>query len=171
MTNQSITKDNNLKNLYDKDFYQWIKKTSKLMQERKFQSIDWENVIDEIEGLGREEERDIENNLMLLLTELLKYKYYQSNLSGMELSKIRKYQINIIDIIEFSPSLIEYLEEIFDEYYQLARELAKIATDLPMETFPMNPLMSAKTILTDNHNLDEHWKIDDLFIKNKIKND
>ena len=171
MTNQSITNqdsnktlDNNLKKLYDKDFYQWIQKTSQLIREGKFQSIDWESVIEEIEGLAIEEKTNIENNLIALLRELLKYKYYQRNLSGMELSRIYDYQDTIISIIDFSPSLMEYLEEIFDENYQLAREFAEAETDLPLETFPIIPPMSAKTILHKNHDPKHDWKVEDLFI-------
>ncbi len=162
-TNNISDIDSNLKHLYDKDFYQWIKKTSQLMQEGKFQSIDWENVIDEIEGLAIEEKTNIRNNLRVLLTELLKYKYYQSDLSGIELSRIINYQRNIIAILEDSPSLIEYLEEKFDQYYQLAREFAEIETELPIDTFPTIPPFSVETILTENHDPNKILELEDLF--------
>ncbi len=164
MTSQPITKDNHLKNLYEKDYYQWIHATINLLKEGKLEQLDRENLIEEIGDIAFKEEETIDINLRALLTELLKYKYYQSDLSGMELSKIYDYQNNIIDIIDFSPSLMEYLEEIFEENYQLAREFATIETDLPLDTFPIIAPMSATTILTENHNPNKPWNIEDLFI-------
>ena len=142
------------------------------MREGKFQSIDWESVIEEIEGLAIEEKTNIEINLRVLLTELLKYKYYQSDLSGVEFSlakplpqeKIRSYQRNILAILKDSPSLIEYLEEKFDKYYQFAREFAELETELPMDTFPIIPPFTFETILIEEYDSNGWWSIDHLFI-------
>ena len=164
-TNQISDIDNNLKNLYEKDYYQWIHTTIKLLKEGKLEQLDRENLIEEIEDIGIREKEELDNNLRVLITELLKYKYYSSNLSGIELSKISTYQRNIIRTLEDSPSLMEYLEEIFDENYQLAREYAAVETDSPLETFPIKSPLSAKTILQRNRKGHEILKIiEDIFI-------
>ena len=34
--------------LYDQDFYLWIQTTAKLLKERSFDDVDWENLIEEL---------------------------------------------------------------------------------------------------------------------------
>ncbi len=164
-TNKISDIDSNLKNLYEKDYYKWIHATINLLKEGKLEQLDRENLIEEIGDIGIREKEELDNNLRILITELLKYKYYSKDLSGMELSKISTYQRNIIRTLEDSPSLMEYLEEIFEENYQLAREYAAVETDSPLETFPIKSQFSAKKILQRNRKGHEILKIiEDMFI-------
>jgi Domain of unknown function DUF29 len=60
--------------LYDTDFYTWTAQTVYLLKERRFFELDLENLIEEIEDLGRSECRALGSRLVLL-THLLKVKY------------------------------------------------------------------------------------------------
>ncbi len=44
----------NLKNLYDIDDAQWLEETIKLLKNKEFNQLDWDNLIEELEDLGRE---------------------------------------------------------------------------------------------------------------------
>jgi hypothetical protein len=44
-------------NVYDQDFYRWALQQSQLLRERQFDQVDWQNVIEEIEDLGRSQYR------------------------------------------------------------------------------------------------------------------
>ena len=43
----------NLKELYEKDFYQWITENIELLKNKEFDLVDWENLLEEIEDMGR----------------------------------------------------------------------------------------------------------------------
>jgi Domain of unknown function DUF29 len=45
--------------LYDQDFYLWIQRTAKLLKERSFDEVDWENLIEEIESMGRSQKKKL----------------------------------------------------------------------------------------------------------------
>jgi len=42
----------NLKELYKKDFYLWVQENLKLLKEKKYDLVDWENLLEEIRWLG-----------------------------------------------------------------------------------------------------------------------
>ncbi len=41
--------------LYDRDFHEWIATTAKLLRDRAFEDLDLDNLIEEIEAMGRKE--------------------------------------------------------------------------------------------------------------------
>jgi len=43
----------NLKELYEKDFYQWITENLELLKNKEFDLVDWENLLEEIKDIGR----------------------------------------------------------------------------------------------------------------------
>ena len=43
----------NLKELYEKDFYLWVQENLRLLKNKEFHLVDWENLLEEIEGIGR----------------------------------------------------------------------------------------------------------------------
>ncbi len=58
--------------LDDQDFYLWIETTAKQLKEGRFSEVDLENIIEEIESIGRSEKHALESNLVVLLMHLLK---------------------------------------------------------------------------------------------------
>jgi hypothetical protein len=46
-------KAQSLKELYEKDFYLWVQENLKLLKNREFHLVDWENLLEEIEDMGR----------------------------------------------------------------------------------------------------------------------
>ncbi|MFM7372971.1 MAG: DUF29 domain-containing protein, partial [Sphaerospermopsis kisseleviana] len=75
-------------NLYNEDFYLWIETTAKQLKNGNFAEIDLENLIEEIESMGRSEKRALKSNLLILLMHLLKYKYQPDKRSNSWLSTI-----------------------------------------------------------------------------------
>ena len=41
--------------LYEQDFYAWTQATAKALKAKNFDAVDWDNLIEEVEGLGRQE--------------------------------------------------------------------------------------------------------------------
>jgi hypothetical protein len=50
-------------------YNQWLKETVKQLRERNFEQVDWDNLIEEIESMGKSDRRA----LMSLLTRLIPF--------------------------------------------------------------------------------------------------
>ncbi len=133
--------------LYDKDYYLWLEETVQLLREGQFTKLDINNLIEEIEDMGRSEKKAVKSNLKILLCHLLKYKYQPEKRSKSWLSTIFEHRDRLEDDFAESPSLKRYFEEVFESCYQKARKQASIETGLPLETFPINYPFTSQQIL------------------------
>lgn len=127
------------KSLYDQDFQQWIEQTVQQLRDRSYGSVDWENVIEELDTLGRSERREVGSRLTLILIHLLKWQYQpeQRVYSGhIWMSTIDEQRDELQAILADSPSLKSYLLEVFAEKYATARRRAARQTGLAIATFP-----------------------------------
>ena len=61
--------------LYDKDFWSWTQEQAGALRRRDVDAIDWENVIEEIETLGRSEEHAWTSHCTNVISHLLKIEY------------------------------------------------------------------------------------------------
>jgi hypothetical protein len=124
--------------LYKTDFVAWTEQTVQLIRAGQFGQVDWEAVIEEIESLGRSERRELKSRLEVLLQHLLKWQY-QSNLrSGSWRNTIDEQRNRIADLLQESPSLKSYPEEVLAECYRRGRKAARNETELPLEMFPVD---------------------------------
>ncbi|WP_353931172.1 DUF29 domain-containing protein [Okeanomitos corallinicola TIOX110] len=140
--------------LYDQDYYLWIKTTINQLRTGQFSAVDLENLLEELETLGRSQKRTIQNLLINLIEYLLKLKYWDQERErnqGHWKGEIRKFRTQIKDYLQDSPSLKPYILEIFDECYQEARKLVSDSSQLSLDTFPLIPIGSLEQIL------DEDW--------------
>ena len=131
-----ISTDN--QTLYDRDYALWLDSQVRALKTGNYQAIDLENLIEEIEDMGRREKKAVGSNLRVVLLHLLKYKYQPSKRSNSWKSSIREHRIRLQEDFDASPSLKRYCEQVFVEQYQKARELAADETGLPLDTFPVD---------------------------------
>ena len=122
--------------LYDTDYLQWIETTVETLRSQDYGNVDWENLIEEIEDMGRSERRSLESNLIVVLLHLLKWQYQPEHRSGSWEVSIIEHRRRIKKALKESPSLNSYLASIFAECYAEAVKQAKAETTLPLETFP-----------------------------------
>ena len=54
------------------DYALWIEETINLLKEQNYHSVDWEDLIEEIESLGRSQKRELRNRLITMLEHCLK---------------------------------------------------------------------------------------------------
>jgi hypothetical protein len=121
--------------LYERDFVAWCEDTITKLKARKFDTLDLDNLIEEIEGLAKRDRRELESRLDVLLNHLLKRCYIPmpENYRGWELT-IREQRKELQRLLKQSPSLQSYLSEIFDEVWKVA--LAEVQEDYPEINFP-----------------------------------
>ena len=107
-------------NLYDLDFHLWVEETIKRLQEKDFENIDLENLIEEISDLSHRQKKKLKNLLIRLFEHLLKLKYWKAeriNNTGHWEREILNFRQQINDELQDSPSLRPYLSEILSECF------------------------------------------------------
>jgi hypothetical protein len=75
--------------LYESDFYAWTQKQAQLLRSHEWEHVDLENLVEEMETLGRQERRELVNRLGILLGHLLKWQFQSEHQSNNWLATIR----------------------------------------------------------------------------------
>lgn len=98
-----------IKNLYDQDFALWIEKTVKQLKSGYLSQVNLENLIEEVESLGRRDKRELKNHLITLFEQALKRRYLPLSdcYRGWEVT-IKRCQSQLKDILKDSPSLCSF---------------------------------------------------------------
>lgn len=133
-------------NLYEQDFYQWIETTINLLRNRKLNQLDYDNLIEELESMGRSEKRALKSNLEVVLLHLLKWKYQPEYRSKSWQNSIREHRKRIQQLLQDSPSLDQWLTDVFEKCYQVARDDAAYETGLPIEIPIKSPFLVEETL-------------------------
>ncbi|MEH1871406.1 DUF29 domain-containing protein [Nostoc sp.] len=133
--------------LYEQDFYLWIQTTAELLKQGRLTELDLENLIDEIETMGRSEKRALESNLEVLLMHLLKYQIQTERRSKSWEYTILEHRRRVQKALVESPSLKPHFDQVFEESYQTARRLAVIETGLAIATFPEQSPFTLEQVL------------------------
>lgn len=137
------------KNLYEADYLQWIETNLENLRHKNYEQVDWANLLEEIEDMGRSERRSLESNLIIVLLHLLKWQYQPERRSGSWERSIIEHRRRIKKALKESPSLKPYLINILDESYTESVKQAKAETKLPSERFPPKCPYSLTSILDD----------------------
>jgi len=136
---------------HTRDFNLWIEQTAQLLRSHRWDEIDLEHLIEEVEGLGKSERRAITSQLTRLLLHLLKWQYQPQRRSDSWLDSITDSRTQIELAILDSPSLKSYPTEQLQESYQRARRQAAKQTEMLISTFPEECPYSLELVL------DEDW--------------
>ncbi|MFM7600004.1 MAG: DUF29 domain-containing protein [Pseudanabaena sp.] len=109
------------KSLYDSDYLLWTQETVAKLKARDFENVDLDNLIEEIESLGKSERKEIKSRLTVLLEHLLKRMYVDMPdcLSSWE-NTISTQRNDIELTLMDSPSLKAMWDESFDIAFKLA---------------------------------------------------
>jgi len=148
------TTSKELINLYESDYSLWVLKTVKQLEDRDFQSLDLENLIEEVGDLSRRDQKKLKNLLRRLFEHILKLKYWESEIQRNEdhwRGEIFNFRKQIQDELDDSPSLRVYLQQILNKCYQDARKFTSIMTRLPLDIFSEDAIANLEQIL------DEDW--------------
>ncbi|MBI3960740.1 MAG: DUF29 domain-containing protein [Chloroflexi bacterium] len=132
---------------YERDFYAWTQNQATLLRTHEFARLDIDNLIEEIESMGRSERRQLTSRLEVLLIHLLKWQF-QPELRG------RSWELTIIEqrrridkLLHNNPSLRSETPELLIEAYDDAAFGAMRETGLPLATFPHTCPFALKQVL------------------------
>lgn len=127
---------NQAQSLYDADYAAWIEATLQKLRQQDYSRVDWENLLEEIEDMGRSEKRGLESNLVVIILHLLKWQYQPDRRSRSWVSSLLEHRRRIRRALKDSPSLKPYLNNILYETYADGIKQAAIETGLARDAFP-----------------------------------
>ena len=122
--------------LYRTDTYAWTRQQVDLLRNEDFVSVDWDNLIEEIDSLGREQQNAVRSQLERLIMHLLKWKYQPSRQGSSRRRSIADSRAQIELKLQDNPSLRARLKEFISDVYQIARRHASAETKIGLHTFP-----------------------------------
>jgi len=122
---------------YETDFFGWTIHQALMLRQKNWRALDIPNLIEEIESLGRQERRELENRLGLLVGHLLKWQYQPEKRSRSWRITIRSQRQEIAKLLADNPSLKPYLLEALLRCYSIAINLVLNETPLKLNDLPV----------------------------------
>jgi hypothetical protein len=136
--------------LYQQDFYGWTQWQGQSLAEQEVSELDWQNLKEEIQALGRQEYRELVSRLTVLLGHLLKWQYQPDRRSRSWFLTIREQRRAINRHLLRNPSLKARIVEALEDGFEAGVDLALRETDLPLRTFPANCPYKFEEIIIDS---------------------
>ena len=121
---------------YHTDFYAWLLTQAAHVRAKAWDTLDIDNLAEELETLGRSERHAVWSHLRVLLLHLLKWTYQPERRGRSWRGSITRARQNLARRLRQSPSLGAELPDFTAEAYADARRLAADQTGTPLATFP-----------------------------------
>lgn len=140
----SVTKTSNAQTegcrpLYERDYYEWTQQNVRAIREGRLREVDWANVAEELEDMGRSERRALRSQLARLIAHLLKWSYQTERRRASEHSwraTIEHARDSVRELLDDNPSLKPQLPEFLPAAYRDALAQVVGETNLPRQNFP-----------------------------------
>ena len=129
---------NDLKQLYERDFNLWVEEVKRAIAKRDFEGMDWDNLLDEIDDMGKSEKRSLDSYMQRLIEHILKLKYWEAERERCERGwkqEVTNFRNRIARILKKNPSLKNYLEEEYKDIYHDATAVMEFDFDIPKDDF------------------------------------
>lgn len=139
--------------LYDQDFLEWTQQQAEYLRKGCWAGLDVENLVEELEALGRSEQRELGSYLQVLLMHMLKCQYQPERRTKSWDNTLSNCRDKIQDCLEDTPSLQRFLKDpewVKKHYRRACRDAAK-EMNKSIETFPTEcPYMIEKILDSDS---------------------
>ncbi len=122
--------------LYEADFYSWTQQQAELIRQGRLGELDLDNILEEIESMGRSEYRQLSHRLDILLMHLLKWAYQPGQRSSSWQGSIEEQRFRIRKVIKENPGLKPRIHGAMEDAYPAARISAFKETGMNKEHFP-----------------------------------
>ncbi|TAN64697.1 MAG: DUF29 domain-containing protein [Methylobacter sp.] len=122
---------------YETDAIAWANEQAAFIRSGRFDLLDLEHIADEIEDVGKSEQREFENRMAVLLAHLIKWQYQPSHRGKSWERTIKDRRTMIIRRLNKTPSLKPDLEnpDFWSESWADAARLAENETGI-LNVFP-----------------------------------
>ena len=149
-------------NLYDTDFVRWTERQADALRRAAGEGsnlpVDWDNLAEEVESLGRSERREVRSLVRTIVAHLLKLAYSPSveTRVGWE-SEISHHRTLLQEALKDSPSLRPSLGEVVAEETPRAVRLAAQSLRKYREYEAATAVASLEPTMTADQVLDDDW--------------
>jgi hypothetical protein len=127
-----------MNNLYEQDFNLWTEQMAIAIRERNVIDMDWDNLLEEIDDMSKSEKRSLESYLERLIEHILKLQYweseYQRNYRHWR-AEVTNFRNRIKRIVYRSPSLNNYMSEVYSGIFQDAVDAQSNEFEIPDDCF------------------------------------
>ncbi|MGN6489439.1 MAG: DUF29 domain-containing protein [Devosia sp.] len=131
----------------DDDFALWAAEQAALVRSGRLDRLDTDNVAEELEGLGRSEEHQIDSRLEVLIAHLLKWQFQPAKRKHGWKASIDEQRIRLTRILRKSPSLRAYPAESLRGSFVIGRNQAISETGLDDSAFPQTCPYTVEQVL------------------------
>jgi hypothetical protein len=128
--------DDHINTDYETDFFAWTNTQAELLRAKRFDQLDLENLIEELEGMARNQRRELEHRIEQLVMHLLKCKMQPQHISGSWLGTITEQRYRIAKLLAEMPSLKPLLDQYIMLSYDHAATRAARETGISKSAFP-----------------------------------
>jgi hypothetical protein len=132
---------------YENDFLLWIDKQVELLRAKKFEQLDLNNLIEEMDSMGKSLRRELNSRLEVLLMHLLKCEYQPDMKSSSWRGTIHTQRSQLRGLLEENPSLRREFSQRAQRAYTFAVQGASLESGLPESTFPAENPYSGEQLL------------------------
>ncbi|HEX8665792.1 MAG TPA: DUF29 domain-containing protein [Beijerinckiaceae bacterium] len=139
---------------YQGDFYTWTREQGALLRAGRFDAIDWENIAEEIESLGRTEFDKLVSFYALIMLHMLKWEHQPNLRSRSWAISIENHREHAAEVLNENPGLKSRLDEALERAYRRARGEAIAETGLWKSTFPDTCPFTLDEVLTRPYEFD-----------------
>ena len=139
-----------MKTSYESDVVAWAKEQAALIRAGQFDQLDLTHIAEEIEDVGKSEQRELASRMAVLLAHILKWKFQPQKRSVSWTLTIKEQRRLLVRRVQKTPSLSPMLSdpEWVDEIWVDAKALAEKETGLDMSTYPEICPWSMTDVLT-----------------------
>lgn len=145
-----------METLYERDLYAWAMRNAALLRAGRLSEIDRMNIAEELESMGRSEQRALGSRLAVLMMHLLKWRYKAERRGRSWQATIREQQRQVVRLLADNPSLRPKLPALMTDAYVDAVLMAVAETGLDEETFPMACPFEWERMMGDS----DQWNLD-----------
>lgn len=112
---------------YDKDVIAWAQEQAKLLRSGRFDALDIEHIAEEIEDVGKSEQRELESRMAVLIAHLLKWQYQPERRGSSWERTIKDQRDSVQRRLKKTPSLARSLKD--DDWWRDAWLDARILAE------------------------------------------
>ncbi|QSJ20762.1 DUF29 domain-containing protein [Nostoc sp. UHCC 0702] len=137
---------------YDQDFLLWTQQQAEYLKKGRWAELDVEHLVEELEALGRSEQKELGSYLQVLIMHLLKCQFQPEKRTQSWDNTLSNCRDKIQDCLEDTPSLQRFLEDsvCIRKYYRRACRDAAKETQKSIENFPAECPFTIEQILNPN---------------------
>jgi len=136
---------------YEADIVAWADEQAWLVRNKKFELLDIEHIAEEIEDVGKSEQRELASRMAVLLCHLLKWQYQPARQGASWKATIKTQRERVRRRLNQTPSLKKCLKdsEWLADSWDDARDAAEKETGVSYEKFPEQCIWTIENILSD----------------------